>query len=117
MNAEFGKARFRKSSDESVEVYVQFATEQSLIFETYLDEVEAATFPYYTVDQVSIPLTGKWKISFIIGGPELPAAVETDSLRSWTNFGVKDYPALSLTLPKSNSQRSAGLVGILKDKV
>ena len=33
------------------------------------------------------PLTGSWTISFLKGGPELPPALETTELKSWTDFG------------------------------
>jgi hypothetical protein len=34
-----------------------------------------------------IPLAGTWKIAFTKGGPELPPALETTELKSWTDLG------------------------------
>ena len=96
MNGEFGKAKFKNSGD-LTEVYVQLAPDQSLIIETYQNEIEAAPYNYYSVSEVSIPLTGRWKITFTSGGPELPDTVETDTLASWTTFGSVGYPSFSGT--------------------
>jgi hypothetical protein len=34
-----------------------------------------------------VPLTGRWRIEFIKGGPELPPPLETSELKSWTDLG------------------------------
>ena len=97
MNGEFGKGKFRKANDDLLEVYVHLTQEQSLIIETYQDEIETPPFNYYEITDVSIPLSGKWKISFTSGGPELPAPLTRDTLSSWTTFGPLLYPAFSGT--------------------
>ncbi len=97
MNGEFGKGRFRSGENGVNEVYVQLTPEQSLIIEIHQREVQATPFHYYSTTGVSVPLIGKWRITFTSGGPKLPAAVEKDTLASWTNFGVTDYASFSGT--------------------
>ena len=96
MNGEFGMGKFRKVENGLIEVYIQLTLEQSLIIETHPYEVQVKPFTDYISTRISMPLTGKWKISFTSGGPELPVALETDSLSSWTTFG-EDYEAFSGT--------------------
>jgi hypothetical protein len=87
MSGEFGKGKFRKGENEASEVFVQLDPEQSLILEMYPNEIEVIPFSYLTATGAPVPLIGKWKIDFTSGGPELPAAVQIDTLSSWTNFG------------------------------
>ena len=95
MNGEWGGAKVRTEGGH-LEVYLQLTAKQTLIIETSENKVETEPFKYYEPAGTSLPLTGPWSVSFISGGPTLPAAVERDSLSSWTVFG-KDYPAFSGT--------------------
>ena len=95
VRGEFGAARIHKTNQNLTEVFVQLTTRQTLIIETYEDEIELPLYKYYKITGVPNALTGKWKINFESGGPKLPSPVETDSLSSWSNFGAEDYPAFS----------------------
>ncbi len=46
-----------------------------------------AAWSYRSPAATPIALTGPWKISFLKGGPELPPALETTALTSWTDLG------------------------------
>jgi hypothetical protein len=97
MTGEVGTANVKKSDEGLLDVYVQLTARQSLIIETYEGEVTSPPFRYATPTGPPIALTGKWKITFTSGGPDLPPAIETDTLSSWTMFGEQQYPAFSGT--------------------
>jgi hypothetical protein len=60
---------------------------QSLFLEVSEDTPDVVPFPYVEDEGEAVLLTGKWRIHFDKGGPELPAEIQTDSLISWTRFG------------------------------
>jgi hypothetical protein len=70
------------------QVYLQLAPGESLIVRTLADR--AATGRVWTyVEPAGAPATikGNWQIEFIKGGPELPPALATSELKSWTELG------------------------------
>ncbi len=71
------------------ELYLQIAPGESLILGTLplFTEVGGDAWPYRQPAATPIPLAGPWKISFLKGGPELPLALETTALKSWTDLG------------------------------
>ena len=97
MNGKFGGANMRKVGKGITEVYVQLAKRQTLLVETYDDEIDVPSFKYYTIGGAPISLNGKWEITFESGGPVLPLPVEVDTLSSWTTFGETAYQAFSGT--------------------
>jgi alpha-L-rhamnosidase len=117
MSGEWGVAKTRQES-KNLEVYVQLTQGQSLIVETYKSSPDGQAFRYYDVNGPSVSLSGKWKIAFLSGGPEIPDAVEIDTLSSWTSFGEKNYPAFSgtasytLTFEKPNSPAKGWLLDL-----
>ena len=71
------------------EIYFQLAAGESLILRT-TEAAPAASdvrWNYLTPAGAAVVLNGTWKIEFIKGGPELPPALETTSLKSWTDLG------------------------------
>jgi hypothetical protein len=85
MTGAFGKAKVRNESG-TLEVYVQLTSKQSLIVETYPQEIECASFQYIQQGETKIALNGIWSILFLDGGPTLPLPQEVDSLKSWTTY-------------------------------
>jgi hypothetical protein len=59
------------------------------------DEVPA--FPYYQAAGNVVPLEGKWKVEFLDGGPELPAATSLTKLSSWVEMpGIQRFSGTAL---------------------
>ena len=102
MNGEFGSARSREASGGSTEVFVQLTKNQTLILETYKNDVSTQLFRYISEEGDPVSLNGKWKLTFLSGGPKLPHAVETDTLSSWTVFG-SDFTSFSGTASYTTS--------------
>ncbi len=68
-------------------IYLQLAPGESLILRTAAAKLSGPAWPYRQTAAAPIALTGTWKISFAKGGPELPPALETAALKSWTELG------------------------------
>ena len=45
------------------------------------------TWSYLEPEGEPVSVEGTWKIEFLRGGPELPPAIETKELKSWTELG------------------------------
>ncbi|MBC7365441.1 MAG: glycoside hydrolase [Undibacterium sp.] len=68
-------------------MFLQIAPGESLLLRTSNAPSRSPAWPYRRPAAAAVPLTGTWKISFLQGGPELPPALETTELKSWTDFG------------------------------
>jgi hypothetical protein len=107
-----GNARIRKTGM-ATEVFVKLRQGESLILEGHNDSFPTDMFPYQEITGNAIPLKGKWKVSFVDGGPSLPSPFETDSLIYWTDRNdatYKDFSGtatyeLSFRLPRVKTSR------------
>ena len=57
----------------------------------------AATWPVYASAGPAVPITGPWQITFLEGGPNLPATIATPTAKSWTDLGGPDTKAFAGT--------------------
>jgi hypothetical protein len=101
MTGEFGSARIREASG-GTEVFIQLTKNQTLILETYKNEISAQPFRYISEEGDKVSLSGKWKLTFLSGGPTLPPAVEMDILSSWVGLG-NGYTSFSGTASYTTS--------------
>lgn len=86
MSGKVGLAQTRPGGD--IEVRIQLDPGASWILRTFTDRtVEADFWPYVEPSGPAHTLRGTWRLEFIEGGPELPAACEMDTLVSWTERG------------------------------
>jgi hypothetical protein len=86
MREEKGIAATRRSSAGDTEVYLQLAPGESCVLKTLDAQVKGPSFEYFKTAGAPRALNGKWSLRFVAGGPEPPAAVETDKLGSWTDL-------------------------------
>src|SRR5882672_957243 len=86
MREEKGIAATRRSGAGGTEVYLQLAPGESCVLKTFDAPVKGPSFAYFKTAGEAQPLNGKWSLRFVAGGPELPAAIETDKLGSWTDL-------------------------------
>ena len=82
LNDQQGLAALRDQS-----VYLQLAPGESLLLRTSPRPAPGAAWPYRQPAGTPVSLSGLWKITFLKGGPELPPALQTESLQSWTSLG------------------------------
>jgi hypothetical protein len=83
MNKKTGKANIKKLNDKESEVYLQLKPGETLILQWYPYSFELAGYPVYEQNEVQTQLAGEWTVSFIHGGPSLPATYTTKTLQSW----------------------------------
>jgi hypothetical protein len=103
MHGDFGAGEIRSGREGAIEVYLQLHKQESLIIETYEEHIETLVLPFYKDAGDPVVLRGKWTVSFHGGGPTLPPVHETDSLSSWTNFGLPEHQSFSGTATYGNS--------------
>ncbi len=96
MTGKMGEARMQ-SGDTGTSVYLQLDKGESLIVQGYDENVKVNLYDYKELKGNGVQLNGKWKLSFIQGGPTLPAAIEMDALTSWTNFSNEELKKFSGT--------------------
>ncbi len=83
-----------RSVQDVTEIYLQLAPGESMILKTFEAVIKGPAYNYVKAIGEPQEIKGSWNVSFIEGGPELPAAVEKQQLESWTNFGgeaVKNF--------------------------
>jgi hypothetical protein len=86
MSEQLGLAAVRASGKGQPEVYVQLAPGESCVLETSETALNAPAYAYQKPAGAAQPLTGTWDVSFVSGGPELPAKTQVQSLTSWTTW-------------------------------
>jgi hypothetical protein len=90
LSGQTGMAAARKNSAGLMEIYLQLEPGASLILRTFAEKpMNAPDWPYRQPAGQPVELGGEWRIEFIAGGPELPPALKTKRLASWTELGGK----------------------------
>jgi hypothetical protein len=86
MTEQAGMAKIRTAASGLPEVYVQLAPGETCILDTNEGALNGPAYPYVSVAAAPQPLTSPWELSFLSGGPELPAKQQVKELTSWTNL-------------------------------
>jgi hypothetical protein len=94
MTGKSGEGMLRKAGS-GTEIFIRLEPSQSLILQTVTDPWGVTRFPYYSPQGKAVTLSGKWRVTFESGGPDLPQAFESDSLFYWTNQSHKSYTNFS----------------------
>jgi hypothetical protein len=68
-------------------IRLQLAPGASLRVRAATSSTNMPAWPYREPAGASVALNGKWAVTFLKGGPELPPAIETTALKSWTDLG------------------------------
>ncbi len=84
-----GLALFREDKVDVPSIYLQLAPGESLIVTLFspADHPDGPAWPYRQLAGKPAVLSGKWSLTFFKGGPDLPPALETTALKSWTDLG------------------------------
>jgi hypothetical protein len=85
MHAASGMGRLR-AAQSGTEVYLQFPVGASRIVRTFDGVVRGAPWEYVEAAEPARPLSGNWTLTFLTGGPTLPAEVPNAPLGSWTDL-------------------------------
>jgi hypothetical protein len=82
-----GVAAVRQDADGSTQVYLQLQPGESCLLRTFAGQsAPGPAWPYAEPAGAPQPVTGRWRVAFVAGGPALPAAHETTQLASWTTW-------------------------------
>ncbi|HUC41981.1 MAG TPA: glycosyl hydrolase [Gemmatimonadales bacterium] len=90
MSERTGLAQLRTGTDGQAEVYLKLEPGASLILRAFDRAVTGAPWPYVQPVGVPVELRGNWSVTFLAGGPVLPASFRTDTLVSWTERGDEE---------------------------
>jgi len=83
-----GLAALRRGQGGATQVYLQLQPGESLVLRSFASEqIRARNWRYIGRRGQAEEIKGKWKITFIEGGPELPAGFEMRKPASWTESG------------------------------
>jgi hypothetical protein len=102
LTGEAGLADIRTSGD-GIEVRLRLAPGQTMIARTFDHAVAAAGFSYGSAPASEgqvlhrVELNGPWTVTFVDGGPTLPAKIVTQQLKSWTEVEGDDVKSFSGT--------------------
>lgn len=84
-----GTAALHPGAGGQAQVYLQLAPGESLIVRTATaaGAARGPVWAYVAPAGEGTAIRGTWQISFVKGGPELPPALQTTELKSWTDLG------------------------------
>jgi hypothetical protein len=88
MSGLVGVAATRLNAANRLQVHMQLAAGQSLILRAWAGQktVKGPAWVYRETAGRPQTISGDWQVSFVAGGPTLPARFQTDRLASWTTF-------------------------------
>ncbi|MBF9221157.1 glycosyl hydrolase [Hymenobacter ruricola] len=86
MTEQNGLAAVRATAQGTPEVYVQLAPGETCLLDTNEAAATGPGYPYHTLAAAPQPLAAPWDLSFLMGGPELPAKQQVRDLASWTTL-------------------------------
>jgi glycosyl hydrolase family 106( putative alpha-L-rhamnosidase) len=89
-SGETGLAQLRTRADGQAEVYLRLEPGASIILRSFDHPVAGVPWRYGRPVGPSVELRGIWAVSFLAGGPVLPASFRTDTLVSWTERGDEE---------------------------
>ncbi len=112
MTGAFGKANMKRTACAN-SLYLQLAQGEALIVvlhdQRYLG---APTYSFYEAKpNTTQTIAGPWQLSFVEGGPALPASRSLDNLVSWTELNDPDCNAFSGTAEYSTTLASVDKSG------
>jgi hypothetical protein len=105
-DAMFGKSglgEYRINGKGMLEVMVKLQPSESIIVQTFNAKKTGNKFPYINANGKEQKLKGEWTITFVNGGPALPASIKTTDLGSWTENDGEAYKAFSGTAKYTTS--------------
>jgi hypothetical protein len=120
MNVKSGLADWRKKEDGTIEVRLQLKPFESIIVQLFNSKKTGAKFPYLHIDGEAVPVTGEWTLTFLNGGPSIPATVKINNLVSWTLLDGESYKNFSgtakysISFPKPQGKHAAWLLDLGK---
>ena len=83
-----GGAPLQRAGTNGARIYLQLNPGESLLVSTTVGGgASGRAWTWFEPAGAPLPIRGTWNIQFIKGGPELPPAITTAALQSWTTLG------------------------------
>ena len=103
-----------KRNDGQTDVYLELNPGETVIVSTSGQHFTGDAYAYYQNAGESNPVSGSWTVSFVQGGPQLPASITVDSLGSWTDFVGDEYKAFSGTAVYTTTINKVPVADVIK---
>lgn len=113
MNGNSGLASVKKDGKQT-KVYLQLEPGETVIVSTSNRNFTGDAYAYYKDSGKAVPVAGKWTITFVEGGPQLPAPVTIENLVSWTEFMGEEYKNFSGTAVYSTRLKELPQAKVIK---
>ncbi len=97
LTGRMGCATVGHDNEGNLKLRLRLAPGQSCIIETFAEAPKGPQWQYLEPKGEPQAIAGKWTVSFIKGGPELPAEAKVEQLGSWTKFAGDTGKAFSGT--------------------
>jgi hypothetical protein len=120
MTGKSGLANWKSNANGTIGVMVQLQPYQSTIVRLYNTKKTGRNFAYTQTNGKPEKIKGNWTVTFLEGGPSLPASFTTSSLGSWTEQEGEAYKAFSgtakyaITFTKPEGKAAAWLLDLGK---
>ncbi|HEX5171388.1 MAG TPA: glycosyl hydrolase [Cyclobacteriaceae bacterium] len=116
MFGQIGLARTRTSQND-LQIFLKLERGESVIVQLFGTNVQANPYNYAETSGEGMVLNEKWQLTFLRGGPSLPAPIELDSLSLWTNIQIDELKKFSGTgrYHTSFQKPKSGVVGWVLD--
>ncbi|MEP6746750.1 MAG: glycosyl hydrolase [Bacteroidota bacterium] len=92
-----GRAKIKTVAGGNIAVYLDLQAGESVIVQTSASKINGNLFPYAIAKGDEQTVSGKWKITFVSGGPVLPPAATIKALGSWTDLPNEEVKRFSGT--------------------
>lgn len=118
MTGQYGLAKTRTNNKGKLELLLQLNKGASVILKTFNKNISVENWHYLKKKNAPVALNGKWTLTFLEGGPELPPVQELNDLKRWTDLnneacnkfsGTANY---SINFPKPTGDGSGWLLDL-----
>ena len=103
-----------KRNDGQTDVYLELNPGETVIVSTSGQHFTGDAYAYYQNAGEPNPVSGSWTVSFVQGGPQLPASITVDSLGSWTDFVGDEYKSFSGTAVYTTTINKVPVADVIK---
>lgn len=86
-----------KKENGQTAIFLQLNPGESCVLQTAAQAPGGSRFPVYLATGKPSTISGTWQVSFVKGGPVLPAATTATQLSSWTEWAGEDVKKFSGT--------------------
>ena len=91
------------------EVFIVIDPGETILLQGSDEPIQGNNWQFYKTGEKSKDIKGKWDITFVKGGPEIPEPIKTRKLISWTDFEKDQFKNFSGTAKYEIEFKNPGL--------